>query len=58
LKTVEKDYGPEERATVACLNVQTGTENGFVPGYDIFPNPADAEAAPGALKLIPFLSYP
>ena len=25
----------------AAYNVQTGTENGFVVGYDIFPNPAD-----------------
>jgi hypothetical protein len=24
-----------------AYNVQTGTENGFVIGYDIFPNPSD-----------------
>jgi hypothetical protein len=24
-----------------AYNIQTGTENGFVVGYDIFPNPSD-----------------
>jgi len=33
-----------------AYNVQTGTENGFVTGYDIFPNPTDTKTLKPHLK--------
>jgi hypothetical protein len=43
----------EKRSGEVRLHVQTGTENGFVPEYDIFPNPADTRTRKPGVQEVP-----